>query len=290
MAICWTEEQKAVIESRNRNLLVSAAAGSGKTAVLVERIIRMITEGEAPLRIDQLLVMTFTKAAADEMRERVLKAVDEKLMENPDSSHLQMQAAMIPYAQITTIDSFCLGLIRDHYNKLDIDPAFRVGDEGELILLRADVMKEMLEEHYEKADPLYEKFVETYATGKSDRGIEDYIMQVYTFSQSNPWPTQWLDRCRKELETCDMGQIMDTGWMRFLMKDVKMQLSELKSQVEKAMEVCEEENGPEAYLPMLENDLQMLDRLHLAEDYETLNEQLKKSLFWPPGLHKEQGY
>ena len=242
MRICWTEEQKAVIESRNRNLLVSAAAGSGKTAVLVERIIRMITE-------------------------------------NPDSAHLQMQAAMIPYAQITTIDSFCLGLIRDHYNKLDIDPAFRVGDEGELLLLRADVMKEMLEEHYEKADPLFEKFVETYATGKSDKGIEDYIMQVYTFSQSNPWPAEWLDRCRQELETCDMGHIMDTGWMKFLMKDVKMQLWELKIQMEKAMEVCEEENGPEAYLPMLAHDLQMLDRLYLAENYEALNEQLKNVSF-----------
>lgn len=279
MAICWTEEQKAVIESRNRNLLVSAAAGSGKTAVLVERIIGMITEGEHPLRIDQLLVMTFTKAAADEMRERVLKAIDEKLMEEPDSAHLQMQAAMIPYAQITTIDSFCLGLIRDHYNKLDIDPAFRVGDEGEIILLKADVMKEMLESFYEKADPLFEKFVETYATGKSDKGIEDYIMQVYTFSQSNPWPTQWLDQCRQELETCDMSHIMDTGWMRFLMKDVGMQLSELKFQVEKAMEVCEEEQGPAPYLPMLANDFQLLDRLSRAEDYETFNEQLKKVSF-----------
>jgi ATP-dependent helicase/nuclease subunit A len=277
MAIRWTEEQKAVIESRNRNLLVSAAAGSGKTAVLVERIIRMITEGETPLRIDQLLVMTFTKAAADEMRERVLKAVDEKLMENPDSSHLQMQAAMIPYAQITTIDSFCLGLIKDHYNKLDIDPAFRVGDEGELILLRADVMKEMLEEYYEKADPLFEKFVETYATGKSDKGIEDYIMQVYTFSQSNPWPVEWLDRCRKEPET--MGQIIDTDWMKFLMKDAGLQLSELKFQVRKAMEVCEEENGPAAYLPMLANDLQLLERLSLAKDYKVFNEALKKTSF-----------
>lgn len=279
MAICWTEEQKAVIESRNRNLLVSAAAGSGKTAVLVERIIRMITEGENPLSIDELLVMTFTKAAADEMRERVLKAVDQKLMENPDSPHLQMQAAMIPYAQITTIDSFCLGLIREHYNKLDIDPAFRVGDEGELILLRADVMKEMLEEYYEKADPLFETFVETYATGKTDRGIEDYIMQVYTFSQSNPWPVEWLDRCRKELETCDMGSIMDTEWMKFLMKDVGMQLSELSFQVKKAMEVCQEENGPEAYLPMLANDLGLLERLSQAEDYAAFNEQLKKASF-----------
>ena len=123
MAINWTKEQKAVIESRNRNLLVSAAAGSGKTAVLVERIIRMITEGENPLDIDQLLVMTFTKAAADEMRERVLLAVDEKLKEDPENGHLQMQAAMIPYARITTIDSFCLGIIREHYNQLDIAPA-----------------------------------------------------------------------------------------------------------------------------------------------------------------------
>lgn len=279
MAISWTEEQKAVIECRNRNLLVSAAAGSGKTAVLVERIIRMITEGEEPLRIDQLLVMTFTKAAADEMRERVLKAVDEKLMEDPDNSHLQMQAAMIPYAQITTIDSFCLGIIREHYNKLDIDPAFRVGDEGELILLRADVMKEMLEDCYESGDSLFENFVETYSTGKADKGIEDAIMQVYTFSQSNPWPEEWLDRCRQELDTCDMGHIMETAWMKFLMNDVHLQLSELISQLEAAILVCEEENGPEAYLPMLTNDKRMLEQLIKADGYGAFNEQLKAVSF-----------
>lgn len=279
MAISWTDEQKAVIESRNRNLLVSAAAGSGKTAVLVERIIRMITEGEEPIRIDQLLVMTFTKAAADEMRERVLKAVDEKLLENPDNSHLQMQAAMIPYAQITTIDSFCLGLIREHYNKLDIDPAFRVGDEGELILLRADVMKEMLEAFYESGDPLFEQFVETYASGKTDYGIEDYIMQVYTFSQSNPWPGEWLDRCREELSAADMGQMMKTEWMKFLMYDAALQVSEFISQIQAAAEVCEEENGPEAYLPMLTSDLHLLNRILNADNYESLNEQLKSVSF-----------
>jgi len=239
MAITWTEEQKAVIESRNRNLLVSAAAGSGKTAVLVERIIRMITEGENPLKIDQLLVMTFTKAAADEMRERVLKAVDEKLMEQPDNEHLQMQAAMIPYAQITTIDSFCLGIIREHYSRLDIDPAFRVGDEGELILLRGDVMKEMLEEFYEAKDPSFECFVETYASGKTDRGIEDFIMQVYRFSQSNPWPEEWLNNCRQELTACDMKHMKDTAWMRFLMKDAALLLEELLIQTEAAMEICQ---------------------------------------------------
>ena len=203
MAINWTKEQKAVIESRNRNLLVSAAAGSGKTAVLVERIIRMITEGENPLDIDQLLVMTFTKAAADEMRERVLLAVDEKLKEDPENGHLQMQAAMIPYARITTIDSFCLGIIREHYNQLDIDPAFRVGDEGELLLLRGSVMEQLLEDYYEAGDEEFSRFVETYATGKSDRGIEDHIMAVYNFSGSNPWPEKWLEACEKELEDYD---------------------------------------------------------------------------------------
>ncbi|WP_143320656.1 helicase-exonuclease AddAB subunit AddA [Clostridium sp. HBUAS56010] len=279
MAIQWTDEQKAVIESRNRNLLVSAAAGSGKTAVLVERIIRMITEGEEPARIDQLLVMTFTKAAADEMRERVLKAVDEKLLEDPENPHLQMQAAMIPYAQITTIDSFCLGLIREHYDKLDIDPAFRVADQGELILLKADVMKEMLEDFYEKGENRFEQFVETYATGKTDHGIEDYIMQVYTFSQSNPWPADWLTRCRDELLTSDMGHLMDTEWMKFLMNDARLQISEFIIQIEEAAGMCEEENGPLAYLPMLTSDLRLLNGLFSAPDYEKLNERLKAVSF-----------
>ena len=140
MAVKWTEKQQQVIDSRNRNLLVSAAAGSGKTAVLVERIIQMISEGDHPLDIDQLLVMTFTNAAAAEMRERIGAAVEKKLKEHPEDEHLWLQAALIPQAMITTIDSFCLNIIRSHFNSLDIDPSFRIGDEGELSLLRGDVM------------------------------------------------------------------------------------------------------------------------------------------------------
>ena len=136
MAVKWTEKQQQVIDSRNRNLLVSAAAGSGKTAVLVERIIQMISEGDHPLDIDQLLVMTFTNAAAAEMRERIGAAVEKKLKEYPEDEHLWLQAALIPQAMITTIDSFCLNIIRSHFNSLDIDPSFRIGDEGELSLLR----------------------------------------------------------------------------------------------------------------------------------------------------------
>lgn len=279
MAIEWTREQKAVIESRNRNLLVSAAAGSGKTAVLVERIIRMITEGEHPLGIDQLLVMTFTKAAADEMRERVLKAVDERLMKNPDNPHLQMQAAMIPYAQITTIDSFCLGILREHYNKLDLDPSFRVGEEGELLLMRQDVMKEMLEDYYKEGSEDFSRFVETYATGKADQGIEDYIMQVYSFSQSNPWPKEWLSQCRKELLDAGKEELEETGWMKFLLQDLSLQLKELKRQLEGAAEICEEEEGLSGYLPMLSADIRMVSGLLEAADYASLSELLSDASF-----------
>ena len=116
MSVNWTREQMQVIESRGSNLLVSAAAGSGKTAVLVERIIRMVTEGEHPLDIDRLLVMTFTNAAASEMRERISAAIEKKLEEMPENEHLQMQAALVHHARITTIDSFCLDLIRNHFN------------------------------------------------------------------------------------------------------------------------------------------------------------------------------
>ena len=167
----WTEKQQQVIDSRERNLLVAAAAGSGKTAVLVERIIQMISEGEHPLDIDKLLVMTFTKAAAAEMRERISLAIEKKLSKNPEDSHLQMQSTLVHHAQITTIDSFCLGLIRDYFNLLDVDPGFRIGDEGETLLMKADVMEQMLEEYYEKEDAVFEQFVDTYATGRSDNGI-----------------------------------------------------------------------------------------------------------------------
>ena len=213
----WTKKQKEVIDARGCNLLVSAAAGSGKTAVLVERIIQLICDEKHPIDIDRLLVMTFTNAAAAEMRERISQAIDKRLAQEPDREHLQVQAALVHRAQIMTIDSFCLNLIRDHFNLLDIDPAFRIGDEGELLLLRADVMGQMLEEYYEAEDKVFGQFVETYATGKSDSGIEDYILQVYTFSQSNPFPEDWLASCRKELLEMEEGKLSETKWMKYLL-------------------------------------------------------------------------
>ena len=264
-SVDWTREQKQVIESRGKNLLVSAAAGSGKTAVLVERIIRMVTDSEHPVDIDKLLVMTFTNAAAAEMRERIGAAIEERLNEEPENEHLQIQAALVHHAQITTIDSFCLNVIRNHFNLLDLDPAFRIGDEGELLLLRGDVMEELIEAHYAEGGKDFERFVETYGAGKSDSGIEDYILQVYTFSQSNPYPEQWLLQCREELAAGE-----HTAWMDFMMEDLKKQTAELRLQMTDALETCEDDELLNAYVPMFAADVQRLTGLEQVEDYEAL--------------------
>ncbi len=279
MAVTWTADQARVIDCRNRNLLVSAAAGSGKTAVLVERIIKMITDERHPVDLDRLLVMTFTNAAAAEMRERIGKAIASRLRETPDNARLKLQAALVPHAQIQTIHSFCLSLIRNHYAGLDIDPSFRVGDEGELTLLKADVMGELLEECYESGDEEFERFVETYGRGKTDLGIEEVIQQVYQFSVSHPWPKKWLSQCRKEFEEEGIEHFSQWGWVNFLIREVKLQMEEFGKQLEWAMEVCREPGGPEVYLPTLRDDRETVLRIGAAESFEELWERLSGAEF-----------
>ncbi len=276
----WTEKQKQVIETRNRNLLVSAAAGSGKTAVLVERILRLITDVPDPADLDQLLVMTFTNAAAAEMRERIFKAIEKRLEERPEDPHLQVQAALVPYAQITTIDSFCLNLIREHFGSLDLDPAFRIGDEGELVLLQGDVMEQLLEDHYEAADPGFLRFVETFASGKSDAGIEERILQVHAFARSHPFPEGWFEDCRRELDQEEEGDLEQTRWMAFLLADARRQLGELEEQMEAAAEICREDGGPACYLPAIAQDLEMIRRLRAGTgDYRSFLQELEAASF-----------
>lgn len=272
MAANWTQDQKKVIELRNRNILVSAAAGSGKTAVLVERIIRMITDPEKPMDVDRLLVVTFTNAAAAEMRERIGQAIDHLLQEHPDDSHLQRQSTLVRHAQITTIDSFCLGILRNHFDSLEIDPAFRIGDEGELLLLKTDVLSELLEDYYQEASPAFMNFVESYASGKADGGLEDIIMQVYRFSQSCPRPDEWLSGCMALGN--GPAEFEDTPWMRYLKRDIHIQAQELAAISDRAIALCEEEDGPSLYLPMFLDDRRMIDGLLSAESYEDLNRRL----------------
>ena len=202
MGVKWTEEQQKVIQLRNRNILVSAAAGSGKTAVLVERIITMLTEDDPPVDVDKLLIVTFTEAPASEMKERIRLAIEKKLLEYPEDEHLKQQATLIHNAQITTIHSFCLSVIRDHFHAIDIDPGFRIGEEGELKLLRHDVLEEMLEEKYQEGSKSFLDFAAAYSTGRDDKKIEDLILKIYEFSRSYPDSEAWLESC---------GSVQDTG-------------------------------------------------------------------------------
>ena len=283
MATKWTDEQKKVIETRHRNLLVSAAAGSGKTAVLVERIIRMITDPEHPVDIDKLLVMTFTNAAAAEMRERVETALGKLLDEYPGNKNLERQNTLIHHAKITTIDSFCLNLLREHFHELDLDPGFRVADEGELMLLKADVMKELLEEYYGREDERFIKFVDTYATGRTDGGLEEYILKVWEFSQSNPWPGEWIAACRKELWAGGTGEdgdpMEETAWMKYLIQDVKRQAEEFLDGLYEAADLAAEEDGPQTYAPMLAEDIRGMEELREAGTYQEIAECLEELKF-----------
>ena len=279
MGVKWTREQEQVIRLRGKNLLVSAAAGSGKTAVLVERILSRVMDPQQPIDVDELLIVTFTRAAAGEMRERIGQALQRAIEEDPDNDHLQRQQTLLHHAQINTIHGFCSYVIQNYFQMIDLDPAYRMAEDGEIRLLRSDVVKEVLEEGYTEQTPEFENFIECYAAGKTDEGIEDLILNLFDFASSYPWPEEWLTACETELENCEEERLMETEWMHFLMWDVAMQTGELCAQLEEAVTVCEEENGPTAYIPMLTSDLRMLREIGKAEDYASLNELLGCAAF-----------
>lgn len=195
MTVNWTKEQREAIELHDTDILVSAAAGSGKTAVLVERILQMVTREENPIDVDRLLVVTFTKAAASEMKDRLMAALDQKRAQEPENEHLQRQSTYLHNAQISTIDGFCGYVIRNYFHLIDLDPGYRVVDEGEVKLLKTDVLRQVLETAYEEKQEAFHTFVESYAPGKNDTALEEKVLELYEASQSHPWPEEWLDSC-----------------------------------------------------------------------------------------------
>lgn len=281
MSVRWTEEQKKVIDVRNKNVLVSAAAGSGKTAVLVERILSLVCgegEDEKPLDVDRLLVVTFTKAAAAEMRERVGLALEKRLEADPENEHLQKQQTLIHSAQITTIDSFCQYVIRNYFHQIDLDPAFRIGDEGELKLLKGDVVQELLEEHYGAEDPeeraRFTEFVEVYATGKSDVAIENLILQLYEFAVSYPYPKRWLAECMEPYRAQTEEDLERSPWMQFLMNYVNRTFTDLEQEIRRMLDICHLPGGPYMYEDAVQADLLQVQELLSCRGYENIRERL----------------
>ena len=194
----FSEEQTKVIESRDKDLLVSAAAGSGKTAVLIERIVSLITDKERPADLDRLLVVTFTRAAAGEMKERLSKRLEEMMEADPGDENLRKQSVLIHNAQINTIHSFCSYVIRNYFYKLDIDPAFRVMEDGERKLMISDVMNDLIEDKYTQGAPDFTDFVDTYFTGKDDSRLETVIDNAFETAYASPWPDEWFAMAREK--------------------------------------------------------------------------------------------
>lgn len=270
MGISWTEEQRKVIETRGRNVLVSAAAGSGKTAVLVERILSLVCgdeKGEKPLDVDRLLVVTFTNAAAAEMRERVGLALEKRLEEDPENVHLQKQQTLIHNAQITTIHSFCQYVIRNYFHQLDLDPSYRIGDEGEMKLLKGDVIKELLEAYYQEGGEAFCRMVESYATGKSDALLEELILRLYEFSMSYPDPKGWLEGLKEACDPKEEKDLEESGFLKFLLSLTEKIGSELQEETKKALALCGEPGGPYMYREALEADLSQLRDLEGCSSY-----------------------
>ncbi|MDU4939603.1 MAG: helicase-exonuclease AddAB subunit AddA [Clostridium sp.] len=258
----WTEEQLKAIETRRCNLLIAAAAGSGKTAVLVERIIRIITNEESPVDIDRLLVVTFTSAAASEMRERIASAITKALEKSPNSKNLQKQLTLLSRANITTMHSFCLDVIKNNFHIIDLDPAFRILDETEGMLLRSEVLEELFEDKYENDDKDFLDLVEAYSDSKSDDKLKDIVLDLYKFSMSGPWPQKWLRDKSEEFNISTIEELDKSSWMKVFIENLVIELQGLISMEEKALELCKETGGLEPYIDTFRDDITMLQMIY----------------------------
>ncbi|MBQ7840054.1 MAG: helicase-exonuclease AddAB subunit AddA [Lachnospiraceae bacterium] len=280
MGMKFTPEQQRVIDLRNCNILVSAAAGSGKTAVLVERIVQRVSDPAAGCDIDRLLVVTFTNAAAAQMRERLSAALSRKAEEDPDNGHLQRQLTLVHNAQITTIDSFCLQLIKNHFNDIGLDPDFCTADDGEMKLMRRDVLKALLEEEFARKTPEFLHCVECFTPGGLEARLEELILKLYEFAMSYPWPERWLLDHREDYAVVDVSELEQQPWYGELKKSVDETLKECRQQNLETLKLCEQPDGPHMYAAALEADRELIEGLcRNASDLDSLSQRLETLSF-----------
>ena len=273
MGMKFTPEQQRVIELHNSNILVSAAAGSGKTAVLVERIIRMICDGEHPADIDRLLIVTFTNAAAAEMRERIAAGITARLEADPGNEHIQKQSALLHNAQITTIDSFSLFLIRNHFNEIGLDPDFRVADEGEIKLLQQEVLAQLLEDAYAgqfvpETPEQFHACVEYFCPGGRESVLEQHILNLSRYAGSFPWPEEWLEERKNDYAAGDMEALVRSDYGRYLTERVNRTVAGCLEKLREVKRLCELPDGPYMYGELTDAEIEQLERLTSCKDLE----------------------
>lgn len=279
MAGNWTDMQKAAIEADGHNTLVAAAAGSGKTAVLVERIIRKITDKDHPIDIDRMVVVTFTKAAAAEMKQRIRGVLDDMAFENPADERLQTQLTLLNNAQITTIDSFCLGIVRNYFSDIDLDPGFRTADDGEVELLENDIMDDMLEEYYSRGEEEFFNLVDAYGTGRDDSKLIELILKIYRFARSYAWEDEWYDICAGMYDINSPKELDNNAAVRYVIDDIKSSLADYSRIYDELEKICREPDGPVMYLATIQSDHAAINMLLRAENFIELSRLIAKMSF-----------
>lgn len=284
----FTPEQQSVIDARDSSLLISAAAGSGKTAVLVQRVIEKIIDPKLRQEINRLLVVTFTNAAAAQMKERIGARISEVLQseEYAGDTHLQKQVLLLRNAPIMTIHSFCLSLLREFFYELNLDPSFRIAEEAELILLRADVMERLLERYYlgefeglteaecEERRALFLRLTECLGSGKNDDALVRQIENLYKFSQSAPFPESWLEKAKERPNAFLRGELIrdDDPCMQKMVENMRAAIADFEIVCEQAAACCRMPDGPIFYLEAIESDREFLAGLSKATSYDAIHE------------------
>lgn len=260
--VTWTDDQWKAIWASGQDILVAAAAGSGKTAVLVERIIQKIISTEDPIDVDELLVVTFTNASAAEMRHRIGEALEKAINENPTSKHLRKQLSLLNRASISTLHSFCLEVIRKFYYQIDLDPGFRIADETEAQLIRDEVLEELFEEEYGKeGNESFFALVDTFSSDRSDIALQDLIREIYDFSQANPSPNQYLQSMKELYHVKESATIDELPFVGVLLFDLELQLQGARGLLEKGLELTKMQGGPAPRAENFIDDIQLVDAL-----------------------------
>ena len=266
MGVEFTTAQKEAIDLRDCNILVSAAAGSGKTAVLSERIVEIVCDETHPVEVDRLLVVTFTSAAAAEMRERIGNKLADRLKDNPTSEHLQRQMTLLHNAQITTIDSFCLFLVKNHFQEIGLDPAFRVSDEREIKLLQQEALAELFEEAFEEGRPEFHNCIEVFCANGREKALEDHVLNLSRYAASFPWPEEWLLARKKDYENTDISDPATGALGAYFLHYLKGFLAGCAQKMSQAVALSHQPDGPYMYGETLETDQENFEKACEALD------------------------
>lgn len=271
----FSPNQLKAINERNKNILVSAAAGAGKTAVLVERIIRRITDKDNPIDVDHFLIMTFTNAAADEMRDRILKRIEELRNANPDDTRLFRQSMLVHNAKITTIHGFCSDIIREHFGEAGVEPQFRVGDDVEMKLLMQDVAEKLLEEAYEEAsereDAGFFEVMDEISKGVHDDAVVELILKLYKFAEADPFPEKWLDKAVRVYDEEDPNRFVTSPLMLEHIEYTRYRLEGIRNNIDALLRYIYEHPEVAIYKDTITEDEEKLEELLRIDTYMGFN-------------------